>query len=156
MALSIGQQAPGFKLVDKERKEHSLEEFRGKNVVLFFFPMAWTGTCTKEMCAVEEDYKRYADLNAVTIGISVDTLFALKHFGDDYHLDHVLLLSDFNKETVRAYDVVHHDFICGYKDVAKRCTFVIDNEGIIRFIEILPSPGDFPNLDAIKEALAAL
>ena len=156
MALSIGQQAPDFKLVDRERKEHALSEFKGKNVVLFFFPMAWTGTCTKEMCAVEEDYKIYADFNAVTIGISVDTLFALKHFSDDNHLDHVILLSDFNKETIRAYDVVHNDFICGYKDVAKRCTFVIDKNGIIRFIEILPSPGDFPDMDAIKKAVASL
>lgn len=156
MALSIGQQSPDFKLVDIEKKERTLSEFKGKNVVLFFFPMAWTGTCTKEMCAVEEDYKSYANLNAVTIGISVDTLFALKHFGEDNHLGHILLLSDFNKEATRAYDVVHRDFAWGYKDVSKRATFVIDKEGILRFMEILPSLSDFPNLDAIKKALAAL
>ena len=156
MALSAGQQAPGFKLVDIEKKERTLEEFRGKNVVLFFFPMAWTGTCTKEMCAVEEDYKSYYDLNAVTIGISVDTLFALKHFSADNNLGHVLLLSDFNKEAINDYGVVHHDFAWGYEDVAKRATFVIDKNGILRFIEILPSLGDFPNLEMIKKALASL
>lgn len=156
MALSIGQQAPDFKLVDIEKKERTLSEFKGKNVVLFFFPMAWTGTCTKEMCAVEEDYQYYADLNAVTIGISVDTLFALKYFGEDYHLGHILLLSDFNKEATSTYDVVHHDFAWGYKDVSKRATFVIDKNGVLRFMEILPSLSDFPNLDAIKKALAAI
>jgi peroxiredoxin len=156
MALSVGQPAPNFKLVDIEKKERTLEEFRGKNVVLFFFPMAWTGACTKEMCAIEEDYQSYAGLNAVTIGISVDSLFALKRFGEDNKVGHVLFLSDFNKEAIRAYDVVHHDFNWGYKDVAKRCTFVIDKNGIIRFIEILPSLGDFPNLEEIKKAVAAL
>ena len=156
MNLSIGQQAPGFKLADAEKKERTLEEFRGKNVVLLFFPMAWTGACTKEMCAVEADYPSYENLNAVTIGISVDTLFAQKRFSEDNNLGHVLLLSDFNKETINAYGVVHHDFNWGYKDVAKRSTFVIDKEGIIRFIEILPSLGDFPNLDAVKNALASL
>jgi peroxiredoxin len=156
MALAIGQKAPNFKLADTEKKERTLGEFRGKNVVLFFFPMDWTGTCTKEMCAIEEDYKSYVQLNAVTIGISVDTLFAHKRFSEDYHLGHILLLSDFNKEAINAYGVVHHDFAWGYKDVAKRATFVIDKDGVLRFIEILPSLGDFPNLDAIKKALAAL
>ena len=156
MTLSTGQQAPDFKLVDIEKKERTLSEFKGKNVVLFFFPMAWTGVCTKEMCALEEDYKSYADLNTIIIGVSVDTLFALKRFGEDNHLGHVLLLSDFNKEAIAAYGVVHHDFAWGYKDVARRSTFVIDKEGILRFIEILPAQGDFPNLDAVKSALASL
>ena len=156
MALSVGQPAPGFKLVDAEKQEHTLDEFKGKNVVLFFFPMAFTGTCTKEMCAIEEDYKSYEELNAITIGISVDTLFALKRYSEDNHLGHILLLSDFNKVAINAYGVVHHDFNWGYKDVARRATFVIDKNGILRFIEILPALGDFPNLDAIKKALAAL
>lgn len=156
MSLAPGQKAPDFKLVDIEKKERTLLEFRGKNVVLFFFPMAWTGTCTKEMCAVEEDHKAYEDLDAVTIGISVDTLFALKRFGEDYKLADIILLSDFNKEAIAAYGVVHHDFAWGYKDVARRSTFVIDKEGILRFIEILPAQGDFPNLDAVKKALAQL
>ena len=156
MSLIVGQQAPDFKLADKEKKERTLSEFRGKNVVLFFFPMDWTGTCTKEMCAIEEDYKSYNTLNAVPIGVSVDTLFAHRRFSEDYHLDHVLLLSDFNKEAIHAYGVVHHDFNWGYKDVAKRATFVIDKEGIIRYIEILPNLGDFPNLDDVRKVLSSL
>ena len=156
MSLTVGQKAPDFKLVDTEKKERTLSEFSGKNVVLFFFPMAWTGVCTKEMCAVEEDHKAYEDLNAVTIGISVDTLFALKRFGEDNKLTDILLLSDFNKEAINAYGVVHHDFAWGYKDVARRSTFVIDKEGVIRFIEVLPSPNDFPSMDKIKHAVEEL
>ncbi len=155
MSLAVGQKAPNFKLVDTEKQEVTLEQFKGKNVVLFFFPMAWTGTCTKEICTISEDYSSYEKLHAVPLGISVDTHFALKHFGEEYKIG-FRLLSDFNKEAIRAYDVVNHDFAFGYKDVAKRATFVIDKEGIIRFIEVLPSPGDFPKLDAIKKAVSEL
>ena len=155
MNLTVGQKAPDFKLVDADKQEVTLHQYKGKNVVLFFFPMAWTGVCTKEMCTISEDYKAYEKMNAVPIGISVDTLFALKRFGEDNKIT-FKLLSDFNKETIRAYGVVNHEFAFGYKDVAKRSTFVIDKEGIIRFIEILPTPGDFPNLEAIKKAVASL
>jgi peroxiredoxin len=155
MSLQVGQKAPNFKLVDTDKQEVTLDQYKGKNVILFFFPMAWTGVCTKEMCSVRDDYKAYESMNAVPLGISVDTTFALKHFADENNIK-FKLLSDFNKDAIRAYDVVHHDFAFGYKDVAKRSTFVIDKDGIIRFIEILPTPGDFPNLDAIKKAVAEL
>lgn len=153
--LTVGQPAPDFKLIDTNKNEVTLQQFRGKNIVLFFFPMAWTGVCTKEMCSVQEDYQTYESLNAQVIGVSVDTLFALKRFGEDNNLNFPLL-SDFNKQAIHAYDVVHQDFAFGYKDVAKRATFVIDKEGILRFIEVLPSLGDFPNMDAIKESLKGL
>ena len=153
--LQVGQKAPDFKLIDTEKNEISLAQFHGKNVVLFFFPMAWTGVCTKEMCSIQDDYNSYASLNAQTVGISVDSLFALKRFGEDNKIAFPLL-SDFNKQAIKDYDVVHHDFAFGYKDVAKRATFVIDAEGIIRFVEVLPQLGDFPNMDAIKEALKSL
>ena len=153
--LQVGQKAPDFKLIDTEKNEISLAQFLGKNVVLFFFPMAWTGVCTKEMCSIQDDYNSYASLNAQTVGISVDSLFALKRFGEDNKIAFPLL-SDFNKQAIKDYDVVHHDFAFGYKDVAKRATFVIDAEGIIRFVEVLPQLGDFPNMDAIKEALKSL
>jgi peroxiredoxin len=156
MSLKVGDKAPDFKLPDPDRKEVSLSDFKGKNVILFFFPMAWTGTCTKEMCTIQDNMKIYTGMNAVPIGISVDTIFAQKHFKDEYKLNDITLLSDFNKEVIRKYDVVHQDFIVGYKDVAKRSTFVIDKEGVIRFIEILPSPGDFPNMEAIQEAVKKL
>ena len=152
--LKIGQKAPDFKLVDTEKKEITLEHFKGKNLVMFFFPMAWTGVCTKEVCAVQEDYTSYANLNAEVVGVSVDTLFALKRFGEDNKITYPLL-SDFNKEAIKAFDIIHHDFAFGYKDVAKRATFVIDKEGILRYAEVLPNLGDFPNMALLKEALAA-
>src|SRR5437764_95294 len=97
MNLTVGQKAPNFKLVDTEKQEVTLDQYKGKNVVLFFFPMAWTGTCTKEMCTVSDDYSSYEKLDAVPLGVSVDTLFALKHFGAEYKIG-FKLLSDFNKQ----------------------------------------------------------
>ena len=153
--INVGQKAPDFKLIDKDKNEVTLANFKGKNLILFFFPMAWSGTCTKEMCAIQEDYKMYEGLNAAVAGISVDTLFAQKRFGEENKIDFPLL-SDFNKQAIKDYDIVHHDFNWGYKDVAKRATFIIDKNGIVRFVEVLPKPGDFPNMDAIKEALRKL
>ncbi|HNS11257.1 MAG TPA: peroxiredoxin [Bacteroidia bacterium] len=153
--LQIGQKAPAFKLLDTEKNEVSLDQYKGKNLVIFFFPMAWTGNCTKEMCAVQEDYNGYSGMNAEVIGISVDTFFALKKFKEEFKLSFTLL-SDFNKQVIRDYDMVHHDFAFGYKDVAKRATIVLDKEGVVQFTQILPSPGDFPDMDAIKAAVKKL
>jgi peroxiredoxin len=156
MSLTIGQKAPDFKLPDPDKKFHSLADYKGKNVVLFFFPAAWTGVCTKEMCSLQEDFKTYEGLNAVPIGISVDTIFALKRFKEDYKLDNLTLLSDFNKEAIKAYDVVNNNFSVGYNGVAMRSTFVIDKEGILRFQEVLSAQGEFPNMEAIQNAVKAL
>ena len=156
MSLKVGDKAPDFKLPTVDRSEVTLSQFKGKKVVLLFFPMAWTGVCTKEMCAVQEDYSSYENLDAVVLGISVDTFFAQKHFQEQYKLTGITFLSDFNKDVIKAFDVVHHEFIVGYKDVAKRCTFVLDREGVIRFIEVLPTPGDYPNMDAIQTAIKSI
>ncbi len=150
--INVGQKAPDFKLLDKDKNEITLENFKGKNLIIFFYPMAGTGNCTKEMCTVQDDFKMYEGMNASIVGISVDTIFAIKWFSDQNKITYPLL-SDFNKQTIKDYDVVHHDFAFGYKDVAKRATFILDKEGIVRFVEILASPGDFPNMDAIKEAM---
>ncbi len=153
--IKVGQKAPDFKLIDKDKNVVTLENFKGQNLILFFFPLAWTGACTKEMCAVQEDYNSYKNINAAIAGISVDSFLALKNFADDKKIEYPLL-SDFNKEAIKDYEIVLDEFICGYKNVAKRATFVIDKEGIIRFIEILPSPGDFPSMEAIKAAVNSL
>lgn len=155
MSLQVGQKAPNFTLYDTDKQPVTLDQFKGKNVVLFFFPMAWTGVCTKEACSISEDYSVYEKMNAMPLSISVDSHFALKRFGEDNKITHKLL-SDFNKEAIHAYDIVLSPFSGVYKDVAKRSTFVIDKEGIIRFIEILPSPGDLPNFDAIKKVVGEL
>ena len=156
MSLTIGQPAPEFRLPDPEKNFHTLAEYKGKNVVLFFFPAAWTGACTKEMCGLQEDFNSYASLNAVPVGISVDSIFALKRFREDYKLDNIMLLSDFNKETIKAYDVVNNNFSVGYNGVAMRSTFLIDKNGILRYKEILNAQGDQPDLDALKDALKKL
>lgn len=156
MSLSIGQKAPDFKLPDPDKKLHSLADYKGKNVVLFFFPGAWTGVCTKEMCTVHENFNAYSSMNAVPMGISVDSIFALGKFREDQKLANLILLSDFNKEAIAAYDIVGNNFSIGFNGVARRATFVIDKEGILRFAEILPAYGDFPNMEAIQNAVKAL
>ena len=156
MSLPIGQKAPDFKLPDIDKNFHSLEEFKGKNVVLFFFPAAWTGVCTKEMCTVQENFNVYNNMNAVPVGVSVDTIFALKRFKEDYKLDNILLLSDFNKEAIKAYDVVFNNFSVGYDGVAMRSTFLIDKEGVLRYAEVLKAQGDFPDMDALQKAIKSL
>ncbi|HRI42243.1 MAG TPA: peroxiredoxin [Bacteroidia bacterium] len=153
--LQIGQKAPDFKLINTNKEEVTLANFKGKNLVVFFFPMAWTGVCTKEMCSIQEDYNAYSGMNAETIGVSVDSFFALKRFGEDNKITFPLL-SDFNKIMIRDYDMILPDFAFGYKNVAKRATVVIDKEGIVRFIEVLPNPGEMPNMDAIKQAVQQL
>jgi len=156
MSLTIGQKAPDFKLPDPDKKFHSLADYKGKNIVLFFFPAAWTGTCTKEMCQVQENFNEYISMNAVPIGISVDTIFALKRFKEDYKLDNLVLLSDFNKEAITAYDVVNNNFSVGYNGVAMRSTFVIDKEGVLRYQEVLKAQGDYPDMAAIQNAVKSL
>ncbi|MFZ7107242.1 MAG: redoxin domain-containing protein [Bacteroidota bacterium] len=153
--LQIGQKAPDFKLINTNKEEVTLANFKGKNLVIFFFPMAWTGVCTKEMCSIQEDYNAYSGMNAETIGVSVDSFFALKRFGEDNKITFPLL-SDFNKIMIRDYDMILPDFAFGYKNVAKRATVVIDKEGIVRYIEVLPNPGEMPNMDAIKQAVQQL
>jgi len=157
MSLSIGQKAPDFTLPDQDKKMWSLADFKGKNIVLFFFPGAWTGVCTKEMCTIQENYNDYASVGAVPVGISVDSIFALKRFKEDYKLNDLLLLSDFNKDAIKAYDIVFNGFAgVGANGVAKRSTFVIDKDGIIRFMEVLATPGEFPSMDKIKQAVEEL
>ncbi len=156
MSLTTGQQAPDFNLPDKDKKFHTLAEYKGKNVVLFFFPAAWTGACTKEMCTVQENFNVYSSMNAVTIGISTDTIFALKRFSEDYKLENLVLLSDFNKDAIKAYDVVFNGFVVGYNGVAMRSTFLIDKNGVLRYQEILKAQGDQPDMEALQNAIKAL
>jgi peroxiredoxin len=114
--------------------------------------MAWTGACTKEMCAVRDDYNAYQGLNANIAGVSVDSHFALNKFAAENNIQYPLL-SDYNRETIKAYDIVQSDFAAVYKDVAKRATFVIDKNGIVRYIQILQNIADFPDMDAIRNEL---
>jgi peroxiredoxin len=155
MALKIGDVAPEFKLFNSDKTEVSLSDSHGKTRLLLFFPAAFSGGCTKEMCSVRDDIANYNNLDVEVLGISVDTVFALDKFKEVYGLS-FQLLSDFNKETCRNYGALHETFALNMKGVGKRSAFIVDKNGIIRYIEILDNPAEVPNFEAIKEVLTSL
>lgn len=155
MALKSGEKAPNFKLYSDEKKEVSLDDFKGQNVVLLFFPQSFTGVCTQELCSTRDDIAFYQNLNAQILAISVDSVFTLDKFKEDQKLNFPLL-SDFNKEVSRAYDALYEDWILDMKGVSKRSAFVIDKDGIVRYAEVLDNPGNLPNFEAVKATLESL
>ena len=154
MKLEIGQKAPGFTLLDSDKNEIKLENYLGKNVVLLFFPFAFTGTCTKELCATRDDIATYNNTNAQVFGISIDTRFTLAKFKEEQQLNFPLL-SDFNKQASAAYGCLYDEFL-GMMGVSKRSAFVIDKTGVVRYAEILENASDLPNFEAIKKTLSEL
>ncbi len=155
MPLQTGDSAPDFTLFNTEKKKISLNDYKGKNVVLLFFPFAFSSTCTKEVCEMQENYSFYESMNAEIIGISVDSLYTNKKYKEVYHLNFTLL-SDFNKEVSRQYDSLMENFAFDYKGVSKRSTFVIDDKGKIVYHEILASPGDYPDMQKLKDVVSSL
>jgi peroxiredoxin len=155
MKIEIGQKAPLFTLRDSDKNEVSLESQKGKNVVLLFFPAAFTGTCTKELCQTRDELSFYNDVNATVFAISVDMPFTLAKFKELNNYNFTML-SDFNKEVSTAYHAIFQDWILGLKGVSKRASFVIDKDGIVRFAEVLESAGDYPDFDGIKATLEKL
>ena len=155
MALQIGDKAPSFQLFNTDKQSIFLDDYRGKNVVILFFPLAFTGVCTAELCSLRDDIASYKNLEAHVVGISVDSLFTLEKFRTEQNLNFPLL-SDFNKETATAYGAIYEEFAFGMKGVAKRSAFVVDGNGIIQYAEVLASAGDLPNFEAIKATLASL
>jgi peroxiredoxin len=155
MALQVGDKAPSFTLFNTEKKEISLSDFAGKNVVILFFPLAFTSVCTAELCEMRDNIATYSNLNAEIVGISVDSLFTLDKFKAEQSLP-FNLLSDFNKEVSTAYESIYENFVLGMKGVSKRSAFVVDANGTIQYAEVLESAGDVPNFVAVKEALAGL
>jgi peroxiredoxin len=155
MSIKVGEKAPDFKLFNTEKKEVSLENFNGKNLVILFFPQAFTGTCTKELCEMRDDISNYQNLDASVLAISVDSVFTLIKFKEEnnYNFD---LLSDFNKDISRAYGSIYEDWILGMKGVSKRSAFVLDKDGIVRYAEVLESAGDVPNFEEVKKTLQSL
>ncbi|MBP6430341.1 MAG: redoxin domain-containing protein [Ferruginibacter sp.] len=155
MSLQIGNKAPNFTLYNSEKNKISLSDYAGKNVLLLFFPQAFTGVCTKELCAIRDDISRYNNANAVVLGISVDSVFTLAKYKEEqgYNFD---LLSDFNKEVSTAYHTMYNDWILDMRGVSKRSAFIVDKEGILQYVEVLETAGDLPNFEAINNKLAAL
>lgn len=155
MSIEIGQTAPQFSLHDSDKNKVSLSDFSGKNVLLLFYPQAFTGVCTKELCAVRDDISRYSNINAQVLGISVDSVFTLAKFKEEQQYNFPLL-SDFNKEVSALYDTLYTDWILDMKGVSKRSAFVIDKAGNIRYAEVLENAGEVPNFKAINELLEEL
>ncbi|MEY4778086.1 MAG: hypothetical protein RIS13_834 [Bacteroidota bacterium] len=155
MAIQQGQMAPGFSLFNTEKNKVSLADYKGKNLVILFFPLAFTGVCTTELCTVRDNLNVYTSLNADVVGISVDSLFSLGKFKEEQQYNFPLL-SDFNKETSQAYGAFYDEFVLDMKGVARRAAFVVDKDGMVQYAEVLESAGDLPNFDAIKEALSGL
>lgn len=150
--VSIGQKAPAFTLVNTENKEVSLSDYSGKKVVLLFFPFAYTGVCTTELCTVRDSISSYEGLDAQILAISVDSPFTLAKFKEDHKLNFPLL-SDFNKTASQAYGAFYDEFVFGLKGVSKRAAFVIDPEGTVKHVEVLENAGDLPSFEAINNAL---
>lgn len=156
MSIQVGQKAPSFSLFNTEKQKVSLEELKGKPVVLLFFPLAFTGVCTAELCNVRDNIALYNNTNAQVFGISVDSLFTLDKFSKEQNLNFPLL-SDFNKEAAKAYGVLYETFPAfEMMGVSKRAAFVIDAEGTVKYAEICPTPGDLPSFEAIQATLASL
>ena len=147
--------APNFTLQNTEGNEVSLSELTGdQNIVLLFFPLAFSGVCTKELCLTRDNMKIYESLDAQVIGISVDSFFTLKAFKEANNLNFPLL-SDFNKEVSEKYDTLYDEFY-GMKGVSKRSVFVIDKEGRIAHYEILEDASKIPDLNKVQEVLTDL
>lgn len=156
MSIQVGQVAPDFTLFDSEKNKVSLSAMAGTPVVILFFPLAFTGVCTKELCSVRDNIAAYNQTNAKVIGISVDSLFTLAKFKEDQQLNFTLL-SDFNRNAISAYHVLYDVFPAfEMEKVSKRAAFVVDAQGIVRYAEICATPGDLPNFTAIQETLAGL
>jgi peroxiredoxin len=163
MALSVGTKAPDFTLPTKTAdgpKQITLSENFGKgNTLLLFFPMAFTGTCTTEMCGVSMDLSAYASLNATVYGISGDNPFAQEAWAEKERIT-VPLLSDYEHHVARAYDVAYDSFLPQLNlpmgGVPKRAVFVVDRDGLIQYAESNDDARALPNFDKIKARLAEL
>jgi len=155
MAAEVGSIAPDFTLPDQDRRPVTLsEELKRGPVVLAFFPAAFSGTCTAEICTLRDRFGDLHGANATVIGVSVDTFFALKAWRDQQGIAFPLLC-DFNKVVIREYGVVNPDMI-GLHEVAKRSVFVIDRDGRVRHREVLDDARLEPNYDKMRDALAVL
>jgi glutaredoxin-dependent peroxiredoxin len=155
MEIKQGQQAPDFSLYDSDKNKVTLSDLKGHNVLLLFFPAAFTGTCTKELCSVRDNIGLYDNTDAKVFGISVDMIYSLSKYKEEQKLN-FSLLSDFNKEVSAAYGCLYDMFSYEMKGVSKRAAFIIDKGGIVRYAEVLEKATDLPNFEAIQKTLLSL
>ena len=156
MMIEVGDKASDFTLVNQDREKVTLSDYAGENVVLAFYPGAFTGGCTQEMCSIRDEIAELEDLNARIFGVSVNDPFSNKAFHEENVLNFPLLC-DYGREVVKMYDVYHEDFagLAGYT-VAKRSVFILDSYGVVRYKWVTENPGVMPPYEAIKQQLALL
>jgi peroxiredoxin len=150
--LQPGDKAPDFALRASDKALVKLSEQRGKNVVLLFFPFAFTGVCTNELCMMRDSLAEYNDLDAQILAISVDSPYTLAKWKEEQGFNFPML-SDFNKSVSKKYDALYKEFGLGLKGVSKRAAFVIDAKGIVQYAEVLENAGELPNFEAVKQIL---
>lgn len=155
MKIEIGQVAPDFTLYDSTKSKVTLSDFKGQNILLLFFPLAFTSTCTAELCSIRDNISFYNNVNAKVFGISVDSLHTLAKYKADQNLNFTLL-SDFNKDVSSLYGSLYETFGYNMKGVSKRSAFIIDKDGIVRYTEVLENAGEQPNFKNINLILEGL
>ena len=155
MKIETGQTAPDFTLYDSAKNKVTLSDQHGQNVLLLFFPLAFTSTCTAELCSVRDNISFYNNVNARVFGISVDSLHTLAKYKTEQNLNFTLL-SDFNKDVSLMYGSLYEKFGYNMKGVSKRSAFVIDKEGIVRYAEVLENASEQPNFKNITLTLESL
>jgi peroxiredoxin len=154
MAVDVGAKAPDFTLPNQDREPVTLSEQVKKGpVVLAFFPAAFSGVCTKEMCTFRDSMAELNKVSGTVFGVSTDTFFSLKAWGDQQKLTFPLL-SDYNKDVIRTYGVVNPDMI-GLKDISKRAVFVIGRDGTVKHREVLDDARNEPDYSKINQAVAS-
>jgi glutaredoxin-dependent peroxiredoxin len=154
MSISVGAMAPSFNLFSSDKAKVSSSDYAGKNLVVLFFPLAFTGVCTAELCTMRDGLAAFNSLNTDVVGISVDSLFTLDKFKQDNKINFPLL-SDFNKEASKAFDSLYDVFPAfDMHGVSKRSAFVINTQGEIIYAEYCATPGDQPDYAAIKAVLS--
>ena len=158
MPIPVGSKAPDFTLKSKQGADlvdvKLSNNFGKKNTVLLFFPAAFTGVCTKEMCEMSAGLNEYSKLNAEVIGVSVDSPFSQEAWAQKEKIN-LKLASDLNKQVIKQYDVVF-PMLAGVGDTAARAAFVIDKNGVVQYSEQTPTPKDLPNFAKVKETLSKL
>lgn len=152
MKLNIGDKAPSFNTYDSEKQPFNSDSLNGQKVLLLFFPASFTGTCTKELCAMRDDIVHYNNLKVRIIGMSTDSVYVLKKYKEEQQLNFTLA-SDYNKDISAAFGSLYETFNFGMKGVSKRSAFIIDENNIVQYAEVLDNASDVPNFEAINKLL---
>ena len=154
MLLKKGDKAPQFELFTSDKKEFNSEDLKGKIVLLLFYPMAFSSVCTKEL-SYFRDLPKELEEQMEIVGISVDSVFTLDKYKEEFELPFPLL-SDFNKEVSRSYGALYENWIFDMKGVSKRAAFIVDQNGTIQYVEVLENANNEPNYEAIIENVKKL